>query len=197
MTPALGRALKEAVSAVTEAPLKFLILTHWHGDHFYGQPELRAPGVSAHPATFEALEQDGEAWFNGFKARFPEGTFKERPTLPEKQVPVSMDGKIDLGGMVLEMVHLGPGHTQGDLVVRHRESGTVAAGDLFFASRDPYTGDPGADFMNWERNMETILGWNPVHLVPGHGPLVDAAGGRAIQKRFREIRESVKEKPRA
>ena len=170
-TPALGEALIRAIRSVTPAPIKRLILTHYHADHFYGAVAFKRAGVEiwAHRSALPYLES-GE----------PERRREQRardlfPWVDENMEIVRADRWLDdvtrftLGGTAFEVIHVGPAHAPDDVIVSLPKAGVVFSGDLLFAGRIPFVGD--ADSRKWLARIEQLIAMKPRIVVTGHGAM--------------------------
>src|SRR5690606_31533006 len=90
---------------------------------------------------------------------------------------------LDLGGCGAELIPVGHAHTPGDLVVFEPETRTLITGDVVFNGPFPVLRD--ADSLGWIAALEFVLGLEPEHVVPGHGPV----GDRSCIKRMRDLLE--------
>jgi glyoxylase-like metal-dependent hydrolase (beta-lactamase superfamily II) len=171
-SPAQGAALRAAVERVTDLPLAGVVVTHAHSDHAFGLaafpdvPTLgheTVPAALASPATAEAARTLGV----------------DPATLvpPAREIAVAV--AIDLGGRRVEIAHLGPGHTAGDLVVVVPDADLLFVGDLVESAPTPETGAPwwGTDSVphTWGATLDGVIGLmtGNTRAVPGHGDLVD------------------------
>lgn len=169
-TPALGRALVRAIRSVTRAPIRRVVLTHYHADHAYGLEALKAAGAEVwaegegrsyleSPEAARRLEQrrrDLAPWFGA-----------STPLLPADRW-LTRDEAFELGGTRFELVHLGPAHSPEDLMIVLPAEGIVFSGDVIFAGRVPYVGE--ADSRHWLAAIDRLLERRPRLLVSGHGP---------------------------
>jgi glyoxylase-like metal-dependent hydrolase (beta-lactamase superfamily II) len=168
-TPALGNALLGAIRDVTSQPVKRVILTHYHADHFYGLEAFKEAGAQiwAHSAAREYLES-GEAG-----RRLAQRSQDLFPWVDEKMKIVRPDRWLDestvftLGGVRFEVYHMGPAHSPEDLVIAVPQEGVVFTGDILFAGRIPFVGE--ADSKRWLERIEGLLAMKPRIMVTGHG----------------------------
>ena len=168
-TPALGQALLDAIRKVTDKPVKRVILTHYHADHFYGLAPFKAAGAEiwAHQAALEYLD-------GGEGARRLEQRSLELADWVPRDMPLvhadkwlAGDERFTLGGVAFEVVPMGPAHSPEDLMIVLPGEGVVFSGDLFFAGRIPFVGE--ADSKRWLARIDSLLATNPKLMVPGHG----------------------------
>jgi glyoxylase-like metal-dependent hydrolase (beta-lactamase superfamily II) len=168
-TPALGDALLKAIRSVTTKPVKRVILTHYHADHFYGLEPLKKAGAEiwAHRAALEYLD-GGEA-----QRRLQQRAVDLFPWVDDKTRLVRADVWIDgdtsfrLGGIQFDVYHLGPAHSPEDVIVVVPQEGVVFSGDILFAGRIPFVGD--ADSKRWLERIGRLLELKPRMMITGHG----------------------------
>ncbi len=168
-TPALGQALLTAIRGVTDKPVRRLILTHYHADHFYGAGALKAAGAQiwAQKGAHEYLD-GGEA-----EKRREQRSRDLFPWVEPDMALVRPDRWLDeeadftKGGVRFEVQHLGPAHSPEDVIVVLPGEGVVFSGDIFFTGRIPYVGD--ADSREWLKRIDRLLALKPRIMVPGHG----------------------------
>jgi glyoxylase-like metal-dependent hydrolase (beta-lactamase superfamily II) len=171
-----GAELAAAVRAVTPLPLAVAI-THAHFDHSFGAAAFAPAPVYALPRCREVLAATAAAqrarWAMYYRDRGDHGTADAlaatEPPLPDADAPAVLD----LGGRRTELLHLGRGHTDHDLVVVVPDVGVVFAGDLVEQGAPPDLGD--AVVAEWPATLDALLALRPRMVVPGHGDPVDAA----------------------
>ena len=180
-TDAQAGELLESVRAITDLPL-VLINTHHHFDHCFGNAVLvtASPGapIWAHEATAAELRDEGSrwqrAWCKEWADREPElaaGIAAVEIVPPNRTFHV--ESTMDIGGRVLELRHLGRGHTEGDLLVLVPDADAVLAGDLVEQGAPPSFGDSYP--LEWPETVAAMLHLiSPAtRVVPGHGDVVD------------------------
>ena len=189
-TPALGRALLAAIRAVSNQPIRRVIVTHYHADHFYGLPAFKAAGAElwAHKAAREYLAS-GEA-----QARLEQRRRELAPWIDEAAPLLPPDRWLDgdtsfaLGGLHFDLIYMGPAHAPDDMVVVVREDQVLFSGDIMFSGRIPFVGN--ADSRRWLAAMDELLRLKPKAMVPGHGavsrePAADLAFTRDYLRHLR------------
>lgn len=192
-TPPLGEALVRAIRAVTPRPIRRVIVTHYHADHFYGLKALKDAGadVWAHRASLEYFES-GEG-----QRRLEQRSRDLFPWVSEKTELVRADHWLErdesftLGGLRFEVNHMGPAHSPEDLIVVVPSEGVIFSGDILFAGRIPFVGE--ADSKRWLERIDTLLALKPVLMVTGHGQLSrDPQKDLALTRDYlRYLRESM------
>ncbi len=178
----LGRELVQTVRSVTDRPIRFTVVTHYHTDHFYGAGALREAGsvIVAHEWAYDYISQPSSE--NFLKARRKilrehlEGTEMVAP-----DVTLTRDLDIHLGGITLQVRHFCKAHTPGDVILWIPERRILFSGDIVFDGRIPFLGSGNS--RGWLVCLEKILELDPDVLLPGHGePML----------RKERIRESVR-----
>ncbi len=184
-TPALGEAFLAAIRQISDKPIRHLIVTHYHADHFYGLPAFKAAGaeVWAHQAGRDYFTS-GEADARLAQRRqdlFPWVDDSTRLVQPDRW----LSGDVDFqeGGLHFRVTYLGPAHSAEDLMVSVEEDGVVFCGDLMFAGRVPFVGN--ADSRRWLAATERLAALKPRILVTGHGHYSkDAAADLALTRDY-------------
>ena len=169
-SPALAARLLDEIKRHTPLPVRRVIISHYHADHFYGIPALRAAGAEiwAHTAAHTYLNSDAA------ERRLAERRASLGPwlgadfTLPLPDRWLAADERFEFGGLHFQLQHIGPGHAPEDLAMLVQEDGVLYAGDTVYAGRVPFVGE--ADTALWLRAIERLLAIPARVLVPGHGP---------------------------
>jgi len=169
-TPALARKMIAEIRRITPQPIRRVIVSHWHADHYYGVQAFKETGAEiwAHEAARSVLGSVAAA----------ERLAQRRDILAPwvgadfKFVPADqwLSGDVDfkLGGLHFKVRHVGPAHSPEDLVLFVEEDGVLFSGDLIFKGRVPFIGD--ADSKAWLVALDRLLAMQPRIMIPGHGP---------------------------
>lgn len=175
-TPPLGEALLREIRRVTRQPVRRVIVSHYHADHFYGLAAFKRAGAEiwADRAVEAYLRSDAP------RLRLEERKTSLAPwvddslsnTAPDRYLDA--DTTFELGGLHFTVSRIGPAHTAEDLTLAVREDGVVYVGDLIFAGRVPFVGD--ADSRAWIAAIDKVLASRPRILVTGHGSVSKDAG---------------------
>ena len=168
-TPALGREFLEAIRKITPAPIRRVIVSHYHADHFYGLPPFKDAGAEiwAHRAARGYLDTEAA------KLRLAERRESLAPWVGADMRLVPADRWLEgetsfkLGGLTFRVFPVGPAHTPEDLAMVVEEENVLFVGDLMFAGRLPFVGD--ADSRGWIAAIDRIVKLTPKVLVGGHG----------------------------
>ena len=174
-SPALARELLAEIRRITPAPVRYVVLTHYHADHIYGLQVFKEAGatVIAHQAGRGYLNSDTAA------LRLQASRQEMAPAVDAQTRLVAADRWIDgrttlqLGGLDFVLQPAGPAHTPEDLVVWVPQLKLLFAGDLVFRGRIPFVGQ--ADSGRWITALDTLLAFDARIIVPGHGPASTSA----------------------
>ncbi len=202
----LTREMLAAMSVVTSSrPITTVVNTHANGDHCYGNEVIAGPGVSiiaSHAAAQEMDEMPPSvlASMMGHADALPAdvATFVHRAfgpfdfdgivaTPPTETFSGALD--VDAGGRVVQLVEVGPAHTAGDILVWLPDERVMFAGDILFIEGTPIIW--AGPVANWVRACDQIIALEPAVIVPGHGPLTDVDGVRAVSRYLQRVEDEV------
>ncbi len=162
----LADKIKAALKTLGEGKLKFILNTHWHGDHTGGNATFgpEAP-IIAHTNVrkrlAEGLDLPGRQTKPSPKEALPVITFDESLS-------------VHFNGEEIRVIHVPPGHTDGDSVIYFTAANVVHMGDQFFVDRFPFVDlASGGDVEGYTKNVGDVLAKLPagVKIIPGHGAL--------------------------
>jgi glyoxylase-like metal-dependent hydrolase (beta-lactamase superfamily II) len=177
-TPTHAREWLDELGRLTDKPVRYLALTHYHAVRVLGAAAFDAEWVIAHEGTRRWILERGEADFKSETRRFPR-LFRDVESIPgltHPNVSFADTLRIDLGGREVELRHLGRAHTAGDVAVWLPNEKILFAGDLVEARAAPYMGD--AFVAEWSTTtLDRVEALDAEQIVPGRGP---AAGPEAI-----------------
>jgi len=168
-TPASAEKVLEQIRSVTDKPVKYLVLTHYHAVRSLGASAFEDANVIASDLTKRLIADRGETDWAVQNARFPrlfEGG-EGIPGLTWPSLSFASSMTIDLGNREVRLMHLGRGHTMGDVVVWVPGSSVLYAGDLVENRAACYCGD--AHLTDWPRALNRISAFRPNVVVPGRG----------------------------
>ena len=158
---------------VSDLPFGDLVLTHYHAVRTLGASAFSARRIVAHANTYALIEERGAEDWASEQGRMPR-LFAGAETIPGLTRPTTTFDdslSIDLGNRVVELRHLGRGHTAGDIVVWLPEERICFAGDLVEAQAAPYMGD--AHVAEWSTTtLDNVAALDAEQLVGGCGPVV-------------------------
>lgn len=193
---AQAAALRRDLRALTSLPCRQVVNTHAHFDHCFGNASFRPAAVWGHPRCAEELRNRGEQQRASAMRALPEAA--ARLAAVEIVAPdrlVAERAAVDGGGRRVELIHLGRGHTDNDLVVLVPDAGVAFAGDLVEEGAPPAFGDAWP--LEWPATLDRLLEGAPPVVVPGHGDVVDPAfvrGQRDEQRAMAELCRRVLER---
>ena len=180
-TPAMAADVIRRIREVTDKPIKYVVLTHYHAVRVLGASAYQPQQILASQDTYDLIVERGEQDKASEIGRFPR-LFRNLDTVPDGLTwpTMTFTGKMTLwlGKLEVQLLQLGRGHTKGDTVVWLPQERTLLSGDLVEFDATPYAGD--AYFQDWPQTLDNIARLNPLALVPGRGPAL--RGEAQVQK---------------
>lgn len=169
-TPVMAETVIEFVKSVTDKPIKYVFLTHYHAVRVMGASAYNADYVIATDATLEMIKERGKQDFRSEVQRFPRlfQSVESVPGLTWPNLTFKDSMTLWMGRREVRMMHLGRGHTKGDAVVWLPKEKVLFSGDLVEMDATPYCGD--AHLKDWPKTLEKLKELKPSKLVPGRGP---------------------------
>ncbi|MEI7585608.1 MBL fold metallo-hydrolase [Runella sp.] len=168
-TPVMAKALIEKIRTVTDKPIKYLILSHYHAVRVLGASAFEGAEIICSTKTLEMINERGEQDFKSETDRFPR-LFRSVESIPHLTYPTitfETAMTINLGNRIVELKHLGAGHTRGDIVAWVPDCKALFSGDLLEYGATPYCGD--AQLEEWPQTLQHIKALGAVCAVPGRG----------------------------
>ncbi|MBT2333372.1 MBL fold metallo-hydrolase [Variovorax paradoxus] len=169
-TPAMAADVVRRIREVTDKPIKYVVLTHYHAVRVLGAAGYGAEHILASQDTRDLIVERGEQDKASEIGRFPR-LFQNVETVPPGLTwpTMTFTGRMTLwlGKLEVQLIQLGRGHTKGDTVVWLPEERTLLSGDLVEFGATPYAGD--AYFKDWPQTLDNIAALKPAALVPGRG----------------------------
>ena len=169
-TPTMAADVIRRIREVTDKPIKYVVLTHYHAVRVLGASAYQPQQILASKDTYDLIVERGEQDKASEIGRFPR-LFRDVETIPAGLTwpTITFSGKMTLwlGKVEVQLLQLGRGHTKGDTVVWLPHERTLLSGDLVEFDATPYAGD--AYFKHWPRTLHNLAGLNPTALVPGRG----------------------------
>jgi cyclase len=189
----LADRIQAALKGITDKPVRFIINTHYHGDHTGGNEffQKQAP-IIAHDNVRKRLETGGAAGNGG-------SLHMEQKAQPKGALPIitfDHDVTVHLNGEDIRALHLPAGHTDGDSVIYFPKSNVVHMGDDFVTYGFPFIDvDSGGSIDGMISGVENAIAQLPadVKIIPGHGPISNLEDVRAYVKMLKETRAAVQD----
>ncbi|UCH98309.1 MAG: MBL fold metallo-hydrolase [Candidatus Aminicenantes bacterium] len=169
------------IAGLSAKPIKYLVNTHYHGDHTDGNEVIGKDAVVVmHPNCKASLMKNQ-------KADEPKKEYLSKVKLWKKDMVIRM------GDENVRLQHFGSGHTAGDLVVVFEKSKVFHTGDLFFHGMPPYIDvKDGSDTENWIQTIETLCKEYPDYkIIPGHGQVTDPGEYLKLARYLEYLRKEV------
>ena len=185
-TPIMAQDLIGHIRAVTDKPIKYVVLSHYHAVRVLGASAYKAHGASeviASRGTYELIVERGDADMKSEIERFPR-LFQAVESIPGLTWPTMVfeqEMTLYLGKLEVQLKHLGPAHTRGDTIAWIPSQKICFSGDLVEYNAGVYTGD--AHLQEWPQTLAKLQALKPEKLVPGRGPamLTAADSQKAIE----------------
>lgn len=176
-TPSLGWNLLQAIRKVTDKPVRYVVVSHYHADHIYGlqafkdhsgaiivaqerATEYRENEETADERASQRLDQRRAAlapWVDrNTRVVPPDIVFRQRMTL-------------FLGGKRFVLLYAGPAHSFSDMMMMVEPDGVLFAGDIVQNSRIPFMNSDDVDTANWMKGLAEVQKLDPKFIIPGHG----------------------------
>src|SRR5882672_7500534 len=169
-TPVMAQEVIRRIREVTDKPIKYIVLSHYHAVRVLGAAGYRAEHIIASKDTYELIVERGEADMRSEIERFPRlfRAVESVPGLTWPNILFQQEMTLWMGELEVQLLQLGRGHTKGDTVVWLPQERTLLSGDLVEFDATPYAGD--AYFKDWPKTLDNVAALKPLALVPGRGP---------------------------
>ncbi len=168
-TPIMAQDVIRRIREVTDKPIKYVVLTHYHAVRVLGASAYGAEYVICSEATREMIVERGQQDYDSEVQRFPR-LFRSVETVPGLTWPnLTFSDRMTLwlGQTEVQIIHAGRGHTKGDTIVWLPQERVLFSGDLVEYGATPYAGD--AHLQEWPATLQKLRDLKPVALVPGRG----------------------------
>ena len=178
-----------AIKTVTDKPVRFVVNTHWHGDHTGGNENLGNAGVIIVAHDNVRVRMSTEQFIAAFNSKTPPSPPKAMPL-----VTFSETVAFHLNGDDIHVVHVPPAHTDGDAIIHFTAANVLHLGDTFFNGMYPFidvsTGG-SLDGMIGAANAALRYANDSTKIIPGHGPLAARADLVAFRDMMVKVRDRV------
>jgi glyoxylase-like metal-dependent hydrolase (beta-lactamase superfamily II) len=168
-TPAMANDVISRVKSVTDKPIKYVVLSHYHAVRVLGASAYKAQGVVASLETRRLIAERGQQDWDSEYGRFPR-LFQDAESIPGLTWPniaFASEMSLWLGKREVKLMHLGAGHTSGDIVAWVPDAEVMFTGDLIEYHSACYCGD--ALLREWPTTLDEIKSFEPKAVAPGRG----------------------------
>jgi len=169
-TPVMAQDVMRRIREVTDKPIKYVVLSHYHAVRVLGATGYAPEQIIASRDTYDLIVERGEQDKASEIGRFPR-LFQSVESVPPGMTwpTITFTGRMSiwLGQLEVQLIQLGRGHTKGDTVAWLPEQKILFSGDLVESGATPYAGD--AYFNDWPQTLDRIAALEPRALVPGRG----------------------------
>ena len=177
-TPVMAQDLIARIREVTDKPIKWVVLSHYHAVRVLGASAYVKEGaqaVIASQGTYELIQERGAADMKSEIERFPRlfQAVESIPGLTWPDITFERELTLHLGKLEVKLMHIGPGHTRGDTIAWIPSQKVCFSGDLVEYNAGVYTGD--AQLEEWPTTLEALRALGAEKLVPGRGPALESA----------------------
>ena len=169
-TPVMAADVIRRIREVTDKPIRYVVLSHYHAVRVLGASAYGAEQIIASQDTYDLIVERGEADKASEIGRFPRLFNAVESVPPGVTWPtMTFTGRMTLwlGKLEVQLLQLGRGHTKGDTVAWLPQEKILFSGDLVEFDATPYAGD--AYFKDWPATLDALAALEPAKLVPGRG----------------------------
>jgi quinoprotein relay system zinc metallohydrolase 2 len=164
----MGRQFRDAIRSVTDRPVRYVINTHMHPDHIFGNAPFTDdnPVFIAHHKMARGLEARQDRYMTRNKQLLGDAAFEGIKIIIPTQ-GIESKTSFDLGGRTIELEPQKTAHTDNDLIVRDSKTNTLFLGDLLFSGHVPTI---DGSIRGWLGVLDGLAKQPAERIVPGHGP---------------------------
>ncbi|MGB1108920.1 MAG: MBL fold metallo-hydrolase [Gammaproteobacteria bacterium] len=186
---AIGDAYRETIAGVTDKPVRWIVNSHAHGDHWLGNAafEGTAERIIASKKTAQAIKISGQTWIDLFN-RMTGGITGDSKIVPPTE---QLEGRteLDFGGVQAVLFPSGDSHSPGDLLLWIPELRVLMGGDVVYSDRMPSTNNSKID--RWIEKLDELVALEPEVVIAGHGEVTDVRGLIRLRDLLVAFREAV------
>jgi glyoxylase-like metal-dependent hydrolase (beta-lactamase superfamily II) len=197
-TPVMAQDVIRHIRTVTDKPIQFVVLSHYHAVRVLGASAYQPQHIIASRDTYDLIVERGEQDKASEIGRFPR-LFQAVESVPAGMTwpTMTFSGSMSvwLGKLEVQLLQVGRGHTKGDTIAWLPEQKILFSGDLVEFDATPYAGD--AYFQDWPATLDRLAALQPQKLVPGRGPALTtpeqvAAGLQGTREFIHDVWTQVK-----
>lgn len=170
----IGVAIKKAIAQVTDQPVRWIINSHAHGDHWLGNAAFKVTveAIYATEQVAKNITSEGKNWVDNFN-KLTNGVTGESEILPP-QIFISERTKIKLGDREITLFLSGDSHSPGGILMWLADDKVLITGDVIYSDRMPSTFD--SNLPQWIKLLGELEAMQPNIVVPGHGVVTNVEG---------------------
>jgi cyclase len=189
--PGVGAKIKAKVATMSQKPIRFVLNTHWHGDHTGSNAVFGGAGpvIVAQDNVRKRMSVEQVINFGGQERKIPAS--------PAAAVPIvtfGEDATFHFNGDDIHAIHMPPAHTDGDVIVHFQKANVIHTGDVFVNKAHPIVDvSSGGKIQGMIEAVGRILKLcdDNTKIIPGHGPLATKADVAAYQQMLIQMRDRV------
>jgi cyclase len=182
----LAPKIKAALKGIADKPVRFVINTHWHGDHVGGNAQFSKDSTIIAQENVRKRMQEGST--------VPD---RAKPPAPKEALPIitfNDRATVHLNGEDIRAIHFASGHTDGDSIIYFTKSNVIHMGDDFVTYGFPFVDmSAGGSVTGLMNAVEKVMSTAPADakIIPGHGPVSTVADMKPFLQMIRETRAKV------
>ena len=185
----IGQAIKKTIAGITSEPVRWIVNSHAHGDHWLGNAAFAesVERIYASPEVAAAIAAGGAAWVERFDAMTGGITGNSPILAPDRTVGQATE--ISFGEVQARLLLSGGSHSPGDLMLWLPRQKVLIAGDVVYSDRMPSTN--AGDLRQWIETLTRLQRLEPRVVVPGHGAVTDVSGIERLHALLSELWQAV------
>ncbi len=186
---AIGEALKATIASVTDQPVRWIVNSHAHGDHWLGNAAFgdTVEKIYATKTVAAAVKIGGSNWVRMFNDMTGGVTGDSEIVEPDTFIDERVE--LDLGGTEVVLFPGNSAHSPGDLIMWLPQSRVLAGGDIVYSDRMPSTNNSA--LQSWLEMLDTLQQLQPAKVIAGHGVVTDAAGLARLETLLTDLWDAV------
>ena len=171
-----GEAIAREVAKISKNADVYIVNTHFHPEHTTGDAAFPKARIIRAQAQQQDVEEMGMKWVGSFAGRSPEmAEILKGATFRQPSETFEKEKTLDLGGVRVRLMRLGPGHTRGDSVFFVEGDGVLFSGDLAMRNIFPAFATPQSSARTWLTSLDELDKLKATRVVPAHGDITDAS----------------------
>lgn len=159
------------IKKVSDKPIKYVVNTHYHLDHSFGNAEFEKLGavIISHTKDEQNSRKNGEPTLKDAKAFGLTENDMEGTVLSYPSLTFNDKMEINFGDQKIELIYPGSSHTSGSIIVNLPDKKILFAGDALFTGYHPFIAE--GDIKSWDKALDYIMKMDVETIIPGHGPI--------------------------